>query len=157
MFQRRICVYRGVEEAINRWIIYKQDCLRQQPNFQRLCSPLNWFEDCQNILQLKGRFGNSLLEYFQNYPIILREYESLFTRLLIVDADQRSLHRGIEFTLNCVRLKFWICKGRKIVKRVLRDCVICKRYQASQFYLPLAQTSQIFELIFRHTHSSLLD
>ena len=71
------------EEAINRWIIYKQDCLRQQPHFQRLCLPLNWFEDCQNILQLKGRFGNSLLEYFQNYPIILRGYESLFTRLLM--------------------------------------------------------------------------
>ena len=60
------------EEAINRWIIYKQDCLRQQPNFQKLCSSLNWFADCQNILQLKGRFANSLLEYLQKYPIILR-------------------------------------------------------------------------------------
>ena len=29
----------------------------------------------------------------------------------------------------CVQ-KFWICQGRRTVKRVLRDCVICKWYQA---------------------------
>ena len=68
------------EEAINRWIIYEQDCLRQQPNFQKLFSSLNLFEDCQNILLLKGRFGHSLLECDQKYPIILH---------------QRSLHKGI--------------------------------------------------------------
>ena len=60
----------------------------------------------------------------------MRGYESLFTSLLIVDAHQRSLHIGIEFTLNCVRSKFWIFQEKKTVKRVLRDCFICKRYQA---------------------------
>ena len=85
---------------------------------------------------MKGRYGNSLLEYDQKYPIILLGYESLFTRLLIVDAHQRSLHKGIEFTLNCVSSKFWICQGKKAVKRVLRDCVICKWYQAGPV-LPL--------------------
>ena len=135
------------EEAINRWMIYEQDCLRQQPNFQKLFSSLNLFEDCQNILRFKGRFGNSLLEYYQKYPIILRGYECLFTRWLIVDAHQRSLHKGIEFTLKCVHSKFWICQGRRNVKRVLRDCIICKRYKISH----------IFELTFRHTHSSLLN
>ena len=79
------------EEAINRWIIYEQDCVRQQLNFQKLFSSLNLFEDCQYNLRLKGRFGNSLLEDDQKYFIILRGYESLFKRLLIVDAHQRSL------------------------------------------------------------------
>ena len=89
---------------------------------------------------MKGRFGNSLLEYDQKYPIILRGHESLFTRLLIVDAHQKLLHKGIEFTPNCVRSKFWICQGRKAVKRVMRYCVICKRYQARPVLPPLAQT-----------------
>ena len=83
--------------------MYEQDCLRQQPNFQKLFWSLNLFEDCQNISRLKGKFGNLLLEYDQKYPIILHGYESLFTRLLIANAHQRSLHKGIEFTLNCVR------------------------------------------------------
>ena len=55
------------KEAINRWIMYEQDCLRQQPNFQKLFWSLNLFEDCQNILRLKGKFGNLLLEYDQKY------------------------------------------------------------------------------------------
>ena len=47
-------------------------------------SSLNLFAKSQNILRLKGRFSNSLLEYEQKYPIISRDYESLFTKLLIV-------------------------------------------------------------------------
>ena len=81
------------EEAINRWIKYEQEGLHQQPNFQKLFSSLNLFEGSQNILRLKGRSGNSLLEDDQKYPIKLRGYESLFTRLLIVDAHQRLLHK----------------------------------------------------------------
>ena len=162
-FKEELVSIQGRKEAINWCIKYEQDCLREQPNFQKLFLSLNLFEDSQNILQLKGRFGNSLLEYDQKYPIILRGYESLFRRLFIVDAHQGPLHKGIKFTLNCLRLKFWICHGRETVKRVLRNCVVCKQYKLCKqcklhkFYLPLAQTSQIFELIFRRTHSSLLD
>ena len=46
------------EEAINRWIKYEQDCLGQQPNFQKLFLSLNSFEDFHNVLRLEGRIGN---------------------------------------------------------------------------------------------------
>ena len=129
MFKEDSVSIKEREEAINRCIKYEQDCLRQQPNFQKLLLSLDLFEDYQNILLLEGRFGNSLLEYDQKYPNLLRGYESLFTRSLIVDAHQKLLHKETEFTLNCVRSKFSICQGRKTVKRVLRNCVVCKRYQ----------------------------
>ena len=58
------------EEIINRWIKYEQDFLRQQPNFHKLFLSLDLLEDFQNILRLKRRFGNSLLEHEQKYPII---------------------------------------------------------------------------------------
>ena len=115
------------KEAVNQWIKCRQNCLRQQPTS---FSSLNSFEDSQNILQLKVRFGNSLLEFDQKYPVMLRGYESLFMKLLIVDAHQRSLHNGIEFTLHCAHSKVFICQERKTVKQVLRNCIICKRYQS---------------------------
>ena len=74
------------KKAINRWIKYEQDCLRQQLSFQKSFSSLILFEDSKNILRLKIRFGNSLLEWDQKYPIILRGYESLIMKLLITDA-----------------------------------------------------------------------
>ncbi|XP_076047301.1 uncharacterized protein LOC143028822 [Oratosquilla oratoria] len=34
---------------------------------------------------------------------------------------------GVEWTLSQVRKKFWIIRGRKLVKRVKMDCMVCKR------------------------------
>ncbi|XP_076037500.1 uncharacterized protein LOC143022959 [Oratosquilla oratoria] len=34
---------------------------------------------------------------------------------------------GVEWTLSRVRKKFWIIRGRKLVKRVKMDCIVCKR------------------------------
>ena len=81
------------------------------------------------MLCLKGRFSNTLLDYEQKYPIILRGGDSSFTKLLIEDSHGKVFHKGVESTLNCVRSRFWICQGRKSVKAVLRKCIICKRYQ----------------------------
>ena len=95
---------------------------------------------------MKGRSGNSLLEYDQKYPIILGGYKSLFTRLLIADVHQRSLHKGIEFTLNCVRSKLWICQGRKTVEQVLKNCVVCNRYLTRPVLNPPSPDLQDFRI-----------
>ena len=39
------------------------------------------------------------------------------------------MHHGVETTLAQIRSKYWIVKGRKSVKEVLRNCVTCTRYQ----------------------------
>ena len=39
------------------------------------------------------------------------------------------MHTGVEATLNFVRRKYWIVKGRKSVKDIIRHCIICKRFQ----------------------------
>ena len=117
------------DQAVDLWIKYEQDRLRQQSNFKKLYSSLKLFEDSMQMLRLKGRFGNTLLDYEQKYPIILRGGDSSFTKLLIEDSHGKVFHKGVESTLNCVRSRFWICQGRKSVKAVLRKCIICKRYQ----------------------------
>ena len=115
------------DQAVVLWIKYEQDRLRQQSNFKKLYLPLKLFEDSKQMLCLKGRFGNTLLEYF--YPIILRGGDSSFTKLLIEDSHGKVFHKVVESTLNYVRSRLWICQGRKSVKAVLRKCIICKRYQ----------------------------
>ena len=46
------------------------------------------------------------------------------------------LHNGIAETLNAVRETHWIVRGRATVKRVLRRCVICKRYEGRPMSMP---------------------
>ena len=50
------------DQAVDLWIKYEQDCLRQQSNFKKLYSSLKLFEDSKQMLRLKGRFGNTLLD-----------------------------------------------------------------------------------------------
>ena len=46
------------------------------------------------------------------------------------------MHHGVESTLAWIRRRYWIIKGRKTVKNVLRKCVVCKRYQSKPLRSP---------------------
>ena len=64
-------------------------------------------------------------------PILLH-----YTKLIIRDSHILVHHDGIRETLNCVRGKYWILRGRESVKRVVRCCVTCKRFEAKPFAAP---------------------
>ena len=117
------------DQAVDLWIKHEQDLLRQQSNFKKLYSSLKLFEDSKQMLRLKGRFGNTLVDYKQKYPIILRGGDSSFTKLLIEDSHGKVFHKDVKSIVNVARSRFWICQGRKSVKAVLRKCIMYKRYQ----------------------------
>ncbi|CAB4030027.1 integrase core domain, partial, partial [Paramuricea clavata] len=124
------------EQALHMWIKEEQSLIKGQSNFANVCASLNLFEDKDGFLRLKGRFANSNLRYQDQHPMILRGNESYFTQLVIWDAHKASMHHGVESTLARVRSNYWIVKGRKSVKEVLRKCVICKRYQGKPMCAP---------------------
>lgn len=43
------------------------------------------------------------------------------------DYHQRILHGGANLVLSQLRERFWILKGRPLVKKILKQCVICKK------------------------------
>ena len=59
------------------------------------------------------------------YPVFLEQ--SLLTNLPILEAHRKVAHAGINATLTEIRSRYWICRGRQIVKRLLKKCVVCKR------------------------------
>ena len=61
------------------------------------------------------------------FPILLPN-KSHLTDLIISDAHITSRHSGIYSVLRELRLKFWILRYYSAVKRILRKCVKCKRY-----------------------------
>jgi hypothetical protein len=44
------------------------------------------------------------------------------------EMPMRVFHSGIKQTLTEVRTKFWIIKVRSAVKKMIHQCVICRRY-----------------------------
>ncbi|GFV96161.1 integrase catalytic domain-containing protein [Trichonephila clavipes] len=87
--------------------------------------------DENNLLRLTGRlleadlcFGESILLFFldavnlQNY-FVIREHE-------------RIGHCGVSATLTQLRKKYWIPKGRQLVKPMIRICLVCKNTVPNQ-------------------------
>ena len=54
-----------------------------------------------------------------------------FVKLVIKQIHDRVKHSGINATLTALRERYWVLRGRETVKRVVRHCVVCRRYAAS--------------------------
>ena len=51
-------------------------------------------------------------------------------------AHERVFHNGVKDTLTEVRSRFWILKGRALVKKVVHQCVICRKFEGRPYLGP---------------------
>ena len=47
------------------------------------------------------------------------------------------MHGHVNHTLATLRKQFWVLQGHAEVKRVLRNCVVCRKYGGGPFKLPM--------------------
>ena len=92
----------------------------------------NLFIDEHGILRCRSRLSNADIPDAGKYPILLPA-RNLFSRLAVLEAHGRVFHNGIRETLNCLRQKYWVLRGREIVKAHIRNCVICKKLEGLPF------------------------
>ena len=127
-----------MSEAKCLWFSSKQKKVLKSPKFSQLKNYyflVCLFRDENCLLRLKGRLGNvECSEDFKHSTFIPND--TYFTKLLIRDSHIQVLHSGLNSTLNYLRNTFWICQGRKVVKQVIKDCVVCKKAQARPYRSP---------------------
>ena len=82
-----------------------------------------------------GQLNNSDLELEAQKPIILPRDHKL-TEMIIIECHAKIHHGGIRATLTELRSRFWVPKGRQTIKRVLKICVTCKRWQGAAYSSP---------------------
>ena len=81
------------------------------------------------LLRLGGRAGRAQLPYDQLHPPFLSGQHPFAEK--VVRAFHENLnHVGTDFLLCYVRQHFWVTRGRELVKKIRRDCVVCKRNRA---------------------------
>lgn len=116
------------------WIKGCQEELKNDKSYQDLTSKLK-LEDQGGVLKCRGRLENSDLDMEAQQPIILAKDHRL-TKLLIEECHRKVHHGGVRATLGELRSRFWVPKGRQVVKKVLRECVTCKKEQCKPFEAP---------------------
>ena len=88
--------------------------------------------DDQYVLKCKGRVSNSTLAATEKHPVLLPTKHP-FVKLLVREVHSRVKHGGVNTTLVATREKYWILKGRQLVKGILCRCVVCKKTEGSPY------------------------
>ena len=92
---------------------------------------LNPFLD-QGLLKVRGRLQQADLTDEEKHPIILPS-EHRYVQLLIMDRHQRACHSGVQQTLHSLRERFWIPRGRQVVRRIIHGCPRCRAFHTEPF------------------------
>ena len=50
--------------------------------------------------------------------------------------QKRVHHDGVRETLNSVHVKYWMLRGREAVKKIVRKCVTCRKFEGKYFTTP---------------------
>ena len=85
----------------------------------------NVFLDDKNNIRLKAKLNRGK-RLDSSYPLFLPKH-SWLTRLVIIDIHHRLLHEGIYAILKTLRKEFYVQHAFSVVKKNLKDCVICRR------------------------------
>ena len=103
----------------------------------KLLNSLNGFLDETGTLRCRGRLSKlNKYSYAVHNPVLLSKDHRL-TVLMINDQHRRCKHLGAGTTLTELRESgHWIPGGRQAVKRVIKDCITCRKLNALAFDYP---------------------
>lgn len=88
---------------------------------------LNPFIDEYGLIRVGGRLQKSDLTFAQKHPILLPSRHSLTDRI-IREIHEKHYHTGIQTTLYILRQRFWLPDGRNQVRKIVRTCTRCIRF-----------------------------
>lgn len=88
---------------------------------------LNPFIDNEKIIRVGGRIKHSNFDFEKKFPAVLPD-KHIFSKLLVRYEHVRLLHAGPQLLLASLRDRFWHISGRNLVRKMVRECVTCSRF-----------------------------
>lgn len=123
-------------ESEQLWLLEIQSALPGSvSNYEELATQLGVFVAEGGVKRCMGRFGRSILPYETKHPALLPRNHHI-TRLYVEDAHRRVNHCGVKDTLNELRSRFWITRGRQFVKHILFSCYTCRKVMGQSYNKP---------------------
>ena len=83
----------------------------------------------------KWQFGVFILPASAKYLILL-DKSHYITSLFVRDSHKQVMHGGVKLTLTELRSRFWIVQGRQFVRKLLYECVVCRRLEGRPYVAP---------------------
>ena len=127
-----------------RWILNSQSltCSKEIENIQSksknrlpLVRQLRLFIDEKCFIRCGGRLHNAPLTEQARFPYLLPPNHP-FTALVVYDTHTKQLHSSTASTVTALRQNVWIVSMRQYVKKLLRQCVTCKKVDGIPYKAP---------------------
>ena len=81
-----------------------------------------------DVIRVGGRLKRASLPYDQVHPILLPGNHHV-SKLIMEEFHEKVCHAGCERTLSESRREYWIISGRRMVKGIIKNCVICRKFR----------------------------
>ena len=104
---------------------YFQNRKLSASDMPNIIGQLNLFIDNSGLIRVKSKF--SRWRDRMEYPILLAK-DSKLTREMVMQYHRNLAHSGIYSTLSEIRKKFWIPCHFSTIKKVLKTCAHCRRF-----------------------------
>ena len=121
-----------LEKAELYWIKLVQYSLQGDKRFSMWKQQFGLFLDESGVWRCGGRLSYADLPQVSKHPILL-DATHHFATLVVVKCHDRVMHNGVSETLNELRSKYWIVRGRSFVKKILHKCLLCKRMEGQHY------------------------
>lgn len=106
----------------------RQITKEKTPNKLSLLMKLSTVLSTDGVLRVGERLKQAKIDLSKELCIIPHNHT---IAMLIVREIHNVSHLGTEWVLSRVRAKYWITKARSVIKKVPRNCLICKKLYAS--------------------------
>ena len=100
-----------------------------------LSKDLNLIKDENQLIRCEGRLKNAPLPYDSKTPYLINS-EHYLCELIVNYFHFSVTHISIKQTLTEIRQKFWTCRGRRFVRKVLKKCSLCRKYEGPSYQYP---------------------
>lgn len=97
--------------------------VRKTSNIYRLDPVLQ-----DNLLRVGGRLGRAALPEELKHPVILSKGQHV-SNLILQHIHRQLGHAGRNHMLSTLRRKYWITSANSACRKIISDCVICRRYR----------------------------
>ena len=96
-----------------------------------------YYDQEDGLIKMKGPIQYADISESEKHPVILPP-KSYIVKLIIEDVHRKQLHAGINQTLVALRERFWIIRGRALVRRIVKSCILCRKYAPVRLQMPMA-------------------
>jgi hypothetical protein len=119
-----------LQQAESRIMRYVQSkCLTNKSTCKLQLQRLRAYMDDDGLMRVGGRLQQSLISEEAKHPVILPGNHKT-VELLARQVHECNGHVGSEHVLSLLRERYWIIGGRRLIRRIVHQCIRCKRILA---------------------------